>query len=41
MAPTSSIGDVALPFHPDDPSFNCTNALYLRMVAFLRGERRS
>ncbi len=29
MAPTSFRGDVVLPFHPDDPSFNRTNALYL------------
>jgi hypothetical protein len=29
MAPTSSMSDVALPFHPDDPSFNRANALYL------------
>ncbi len=29
MARASAKGDAALPFHPDDPSFNRANALYL------------
>src|SRR5262245_53598157 len=29
VAPTCSMSDMTLPFHPDDASFNRTNALYL------------